>query len=122
MHYEDFEDLKAMEFLDFIGKDYKDRLIVLFTAANFKPQLVDAKRLQMFLLKQLDELRYRPFVLIYAYSAVKDENNPGDTLLQDIFDVFNVRFSDNLQQLYILHPTYFFRMYMYMILPFNNTP
>lgn len=82
---------------------------------------VDLNRALLYVMKMMEGLRSIPYVLVYANSAATDDNTPGTSWLNDVFSLFSIRYKENLQQLYILHASVWFRMYLWGGLPFTVT-
>lgn len=112
-----------MNFISIVGEDRQGRSVVFITAANLRiPPRYDVERILLYIINVMEDLRCLPFVIVYANSAVTDDNTPDMGLVQEIFDLFAARYKENLLQLYILHGSFMFRMYLYLALPFVTTP
>ncbi len=116
---EEYEDIAALNFIQVVGKDRLDRYIVWITAANLPVPRINQKRIIYYILKVMESLRCLPYVLVYAYSGISNDNIPKSAVVEVIFDIFYVRYRASLQQFYLLHPTIWLRMYMTIGFPSN---
>lgn len=116
---EEYEDIESLNFIQIMGKDRLDRYIVWITAANLPVAQINQKRIIYYILKVMESLRCLPYVLVYAYSGISNDNIPKSSVVEVIFDIFYVRYRASLQQFYLLHPTIWLRMYMTIGFPSN---
>lgn len=117
---EEYEDIASLNFIQVVGKDRLDRYIVWITAANLPVARISQKRIIYYILKVMESLRCLPYVLVYAYSGISNDNIPKSAVVEVIFDIFYVRYRASLQQFYLLHPTIWLRMYMTIGFPSNS--
>ncbi len=73
-------------------------------------------------MKLMEAFRCRPFVLIFAYSNVTEDNSPSLELMLTIFDLFAARYQENMQQFYVLHASFMARMYLWTSVPVLSNP
>eukprot|EP01040_Poterioochromonas_malhamensis_P005299 gene5299-5682_t len=120
---ENLEDMETYKFLEFIGNDDANRTVVLLTVANLGmvPQ-EDEDRVLLYVMKLMEAFRCRPFVLIFAYSNVTEDNSPSLELMLTIFDLFAARYQENMQQFYVLHASFMARMYLWTSVPVLSNP
>jgi hypothetical protein len=52
---------------------------------------VDEERVLLFIMAQMEQLRCKPFVIVYAYSNASEDNLPQLDFVQAIFDLFSCR-------------------------------
>ena len=122
--YYNFKDLDELNFLYQLGYDRKGNAIIFIVAANLPARGMDNRRIISYFMTYMEKLTCEPYVIIFAVSSsltdqiAMNEISSESNLVQLIFDLFYYRYRDNLQQLYILHASLVFRMYIYLYLPF----
>jgi hypothetical protein len=128
---EELDDLMSFEFVKIAGQDLNQRAVVIIVAVNLQKAVrsgADETRILLCFMKVMEHLRCRPFVLVYCNSACADSEGSSSNsdieseITLTIFDLFSARYKENLMQLFILHASFFFRMYMWVALPFLATP
>jgi hypothetical protein len=93
LEYEELDDMTKLGVIDFIGKDEQNRTIVLIAVSNLG--LVakeDEDRIMLYIMKQMETFRCRPFVLVMSYSGVDEQASPDVELVHNIFDLLSARF------------------------------
>ena len=68
----------------------------------------------MYVMSICEPFKGLPYVLIYAYSEVKEENVPSADHLNILFELFSHRYSLHLSNFFILHPSMSLRMFLSM--------
>jgi hypothetical protein len=126
--------------IDFIGKDEQNRTLVLIVVANLgHVSKENEDRIMLYIMKQMETFRCRPFVLVMSYSGVDEQASPDVELVHSIFDLLSARYmtplrgfcvlslylyryQENMQQFYILHASYMIRMYLWVSIPCLSNP
>jgi len=69
----------------------------------------------MYIMSICEPFKGLPYVLIYAYSEVKEGVNvPSGDFLNNLFELFSHRYSLHLSNFFILHPTMSLRVFLSM--------
>ena len=129
------DELLLLDFVRCVGKDRKGRSVVVIVASCLQVALsrcTDDDTLLLCFMRVMEHMRCRPYVLVYCVGGQTSTGQRSDDaesaedreqhVTQLIFDLFSARYQENMQRLYILHASFFFRMYLYFALPFLANP
>lgn len=107
------EDLRSIENLRCLyqsGEDKFGRPVVVFVGKRFKATQIDLNKAIMYMIKTLDPVVQRDYVVVYFHTLTTHENNPSLSFLREMYNLLEYKYKKNLRAFYIVHPTFWSRL------------
>jgi len=98
----DYSDLEKLDFLYTCGLDDEGRSVVVLIGSNLPAKTTDLDRVFLYLIKTLDPVVQRDYVVVFVAANMSSANNPGFSWLRKVYSIFNRKFKKNLKKLYII--------------------
>ena len=116
---DDLDDVAALNLLYVSGRDGAGRPIVVFCAAHLPAERVDLDRVLRFVIRCMDSIVAREYVLVYVHSNIASANKPDFSWLKRIYrTVLSRAYKKNLKELYVVHPDFWVKMSTMFLGPF----
>lgn len=116
---EDFADIDAMGILHVGGTDEMGRTVVSIIAGHFPPSgAADYDRLLLYIIRELDSIVERDYILVYFHAQVDTERQPPFTWIKRVIGLLTRKYKKNVKNLYIVHPSMWMKMVLWFITPF----
>jgi len=99
------------------GQDREKRLILLIYASSIATN-IDMERLLLYLLKVMDPLVGKDYVIVYVHNNNNTSQKPPFKWLRKAYAMFNRKYKKNLKQFYVIHPTVWLKTIFKILKPF----
>ncbi|EFJ32777.1 hypothetical protein SELMODRAFT_168470 [Selaginella moellendorffii] len=100
-----FDDLEALQLIRVQGRDKQGRRIVRVVGKFLHAAIIDAQRLQRFVVLKLARFELESFVIVYFHTCVQSgENSPGVKALHQIHAALPAAVRQKLEIVYFVHP------------------
>lgn len=118
---EDLSDLDQYGFIYTSGVDELGRDVVVFVASQLPAKAVDLDRILLYLIRFLDPIVQRDYVIVYFHTNIQAENKPPLAWLKEIYSVFDRKYKKNLKRLFIVHPSWWVKVVLFFVSPFISS-
>eukprot|EP01113_Clastostelium_recurvatum_P025763 TRINITY_DN3097_c2_g1_i2.p1 TRINITY_DN3097_c2_g1~~TRINITY_DN3097_c2_g1_i2.p1 ORF type:complete len:642 (-),score=124.69 TRINITY_DN3097_c2_g1_i2:27-1865(-) len=107
---EDLSDIAQLNIIYQAGVDQFNRPIVVVVGHHIPALLVDMERVLMYIIRTMDPIVDREYVIVYLHSLVTSSHHPELSWLRRVHGIFDRKYSSNLKQLYVVHPTFWLKV------------
>jgi len=101
------------------GFDRYNRPVLVFISKFFKQYMVDPDKAAMYLIREMDNIVSKEYVVVYVHTAADKDNQPETSFIKDIINLIDARYRNNLRAFYILHPTFWFKFGTWFLTTFQ---
>lgn len=117
---EDLGDIEKRGIIKQTGVDALGRPIVMVVGRNLPTakEGVDMEKVLLLLIKVLDPIVEKDYVLVYVHSNFARENQPDFAWLRTCYGVFSRKYKKGLKALFIVHPSFWTKMVFFLARPF----
>ncbi|CAG2104648.1 unnamed protein product [Medioppia subpectinata] len=116
---EDFSDYINARCLYISGEDSMGRPIVVMIGKRFTASTMCNERTVMFLIRLLDSVVVKEYIVIYFHSLTQKENLPPISFVQNIYNLLGYEYKKNLKCFYVIHPSIWCRVICWWFTTFN---
>jgi ganglioside-induced differentiation-associated protein 2 len=119
----DLSDMARRNLIYQCGTTSLGKPIVVVVGSHF-PQsrnLDDMERCFLYIIRTMDSIVEQPYVVVYLHARLRDSQRPDIDWLRKIYDIWDQKYSTNLDALYILHPTFWLKVFAALVKPFIST-
>lgn len=109
-HRTDLKEVEKLNILYQSGVDAAGRPILVFCAMRLPEEnqvLLD--KIFLYYIKTMDVIANNDYVLIYAHSNMGSKSKPDFSWLKKVYNIFDDKYGEHMQQLYVLHPTFWLK-------------
>jgi len=117
----DFSEEKKLGFLYKGGYDTLNRPIIVFVGASLPAKSVDPDRLLLYMIKEMDPIVVRDYVIVYVHSFFSSANRPAFGWLRKAYKILSRKYKKNLKSLFIIHPTFWIKTTFKLFKPFISS-
>eukprot|EP01091_Cochliopodium_minus_P019473 TRINITY_DN8195_c0_g1_i1.p1 TRINITY_DN8195_c0_g1~~TRINITY_DN8195_c0_g1_i1.p1 ORF type:complete len:486 (+),score=148.48 TRINITY_DN8195_c0_g1_i1:41-1498(+) len=103
------------------GRDSSDRPIITVCMCKLPETGVDMEKFLLYLIKVMDPMVNSKYNLVYYHSNMSSKNKPEFSWLKNVYNIFSVKYSNNLHLLFIVHPTFWLKLVVNFIKTFSST-
>ena len=115
---EELEDIAALGILSRAGADSLGRPVVLFAGAALPVAEVDMERVLLYMVRVLDPIVERPYVIVYLHTGVTDANRPELAWLRATLGMLARKYKKNVAHIYVVHPSFWTKAVFWFLTPF----
>ncbi|PRP86224.1 hypothetical protein PROFUN_05740 [Planoprotostelium fungivorum] len=115
----DLKDIEALNIIYRSGVDRRGDPIITIVGKNLPPG-VSLHRVLTYVIKVMDSIRQKKFVLVYFHTNMKYECIPEYTWLKLVHQIFEVKFAPYLLGCYVIHPTFWMKFVGAIFRPFMS--
>lgn len=98
-------DIEEMKILYRGGVDGEGRQVMMVVGAHFLARAMDLDRFVLFVVKEMEPVMQRPFVIVYLHSTRRLPVQPDFGWMRRLEQMLGQRHRTNLHAIYVLHPT-----------------
>ncbi|KAL3882091.1 hypothetical protein ACJMK2_028462 [Sinanodonta woodiana] len=107
---EDLTEIAMLRCLYRTGVDRFGRPVVAFVGKNFPANSVDLEKALLYLIRILDPVVEKDYVVVYFHTLTTGENQPPMNFLKTVYSVLDHKYRKNLKTFYIIHPTWWSKL------------
>eukprot|EP01119_Soliformovum_irregulare_P003051 TRINITY_DN1332_c1_g1_i3.p2 TRINITY_DN1332_c1_g1~~TRINITY_DN1332_c1_g1_i3.p2 ORF type:complete len:241 (-),score=84.46 TRINITY_DN1332_c1_g1_i3:71-793(-) len=113
--------IAKLNVLHCLGQNENGQSVVVITGRNI-PRKVDFDKLLMYIIRTLDPIvQQGPYMMVYCHSEMGSRSLPNFSFLRSLQDVFDYKYGKNVKGLYVLHPTFFLKLFFSFMNPFLSS-
>lgn len=116
---ENFQDLAGLGAFYRAGVDYLGRQVVVYVGRLFPASKVDLSKAVAYFVHVMEPVVSKEYVLVYFHSDSQPEQQPDSAFFKQIYCTVDARYRDNLSALYIVHPSWWFKLSAWWFLTFT---
>lgn len=117
----DHSDLIKLRWMYVNGTDRLGRSVVVIIGKHFRSGLVSLERALLYFLYQMDRIKDREYTVCYFHSGVDENNMIPLNFLRYVYDTVDDAYVRNLNAIYIVHPTFWFKLASWWFTTFSAT-
>jgi hypothetical protein len=117
----DLSDIAALNLIYTSGTDLQGRQVLMVLGSHLPAETVDLERVLLYIIRVMDRLVNRPYVLIYIHSEFSSENRPELSWLREMFDIFDRKYRANLKAMYVVHSSFWVKLVFWALTPVLTT-
>ncbi|XP_054164230.1 protein GDAP2 homolog [Oppia nitens] len=118
---EDFSDYISARCLYISGEDVMGRPVVVIVGKRFRADTMSNERTLMYLIRLLDPIVTKEYIVIYFHSMTQKENIPSISFVQNVYNLLGYEYKKNLKAFYLIHPSFWCRLIVWWFTTFNAT-
>lgn len=103
---EDLTEISALRCLYRTGQDRFGRPVIVFVGKNFPAHTVDMEKALLYMIRLMDPIVDRDYVVVYFHTQTSNENLPPMNYLKNVYHTLDHKYKKNLKSFYIVHPTW----------------
>ena len=107
------EDLTSIEDTHCIyraGYDKQGRSVIVFIGKWFRHSQINLEKALLYLLKTLDPVVERDYVVVYFHTRTSRDNIPSYWWIKHVYNTVTHKYKKNLKAFYVVHPTLWTKM------------
>lgn len=112
-----YPDMTHLRYIFLAGNDKAGNRVVVIMGRNLNTHNVNMERLALHVVKTMEQLGDAPYVILYVHTGVEDRNTPDLPWLKQVFDIFNYKYKQTLQAVYIYGWTWWLKVTMWALFP-----
>ena len=112
----DLSDIMRMQLFYKPGVDNQDRPVFVIVLKHVPPG-IDMHRAFLYAIQKMDKVVDQEYVVVLVMSLSVSESRPSFTWLQQMYHVFDNRYRKNMKNLYVLHPSIWFKLALWFMSP-----
>jgi len=117
---EDLSDIAKLNIIYQSGVDIHNRPVVVIIGWNLPVAQVNMDRVLLYMIRVMHPIAEKDFVIIYLHSD-QSINQPDLPWLKYLYNIWDRKYNYNLRSLSIVHPTFWFKVFINIISPFVST-
>ena len=95
------------------------RQVVVYVGRLLPAPKVDLSKAIAYFVHTMELVVNRDYVLVYFHSQSLSENQPDSSFFKQIYTMVDPKYKRNLRALYIVHPTWWFKLFVWWFLTFT---
>ena len=116
---EDLSDIAALNLVRTDGVDVHGRRIISLIGRNFPAKTVDIEKALCYFINIMDSIVNKEYVIVYYHTESTSANRPDSALFKQLYEVVDGRYKENLRTVYVVHPTFWSKAFMWIFSTFN---
>ena len=112
----DLTDIMRMQMFYKPGVDNHDRPVFVIVLKHVPPG-IDMHRAFLYAIQKMDKAVDQEYVVVLVMTLSASENRPPVSWLQQMYHVFDNRYRKNMKNLYVLHPSVWFKLALWFMSP-----
>lgn len=117
----DHGDLIKLRWLYVNGVDRLGRSVVVIVGKHFTNSTISLERALLYFIYQMDRIKDREYTVCYFHSGVDENNTIPINFLRYVYDTIDDAYVRNLNAIYIVHPTLWFKLASWWFTTFSAT-
>jgi len=114
---EDLSDIAKLNIIYQSGVDIHGRPVVVIIGWNLPVEQLNMDRVLLYMIRVMHPIAERDFIIIYLHSD-QSSNQPELGWLKYLYNIWDRKYNHNLKSLSIIHPTFWFKVFINIISPF----
>jgi hypothetical protein len=98
------------------GIDHKNRPVFVIVLKLLPPG-TDMHRVMLYVIQKMDRVVDEEYVVVLVMSCSDSDNRPEFAWLQQMYHVFEQKYKKNMKQLYVVHPSFWFKLALWFMSP-----
>lgn len=115
----DHTDLIKLRWMYVNGVDRLGRSVIVIIGSHFPNNLISLERALLYFIYQMDRIKDREYTLVYFHSGVTENNFIPLNFLRYVYDTIDDVYIRNLNAIYIVHPSLWFKISSWWFTTFN---
>jgi len=116
---EDLSGIAALNLMRTDGVDVHGRRIISLIGRNFPAKTVDVEKALCYFINIMDSIVHKDYVIVYYHTESTSANRPDSSLFKQLYDIVDSRYKDNLRTVYVVHPTFWSKAFMWIFATFS---
>lgn len=116
---EDLSDIAALNLIRTDGVDVHGRRIISLIGRNFPAKTIDIEKALCYFINVMDSIVGKDYIIVYYHTLATSANRPDSALFKQLYDIVDNRYKDNLRTVYVVHPTFWSRAFMWIFATFS---
>jgi hypothetical protein len=116
---EDLSSIAALNLVRTDGVDIHGRRILSLIGRNFPTKTLDMEKTLCYFINIMDSIVSKDYVIVYYHTLATSDNRPDTTFFKLLFSTGDSRYKQNLKILYVVHPTFWSKAYLWMFATFS---
>jgi len=112
----DLTDIMRLQCFYKPGVDHKNRP-VFSIVLKLLPPGTDMHRVMLYVIQKMDQVVEEEYVVCLVMSCSDSDNRPEFAWLQQMYYVFENKYKKNMKQLYVVHPSIWFKLALWFMSP-----
>jgi len=121
--------IDEMKLIYYAGNDSSGHPIVVAIGKKFSnfsssekelPLANNVDLLLMYIINLMDPIVQNQFSIVYLHSDMSSHKMPSFEWLRSLHDLFDIKYSKNIKNVYIVHPTLWLKLFFMFMSPFLN--
>lgn len=119
----DLSDIDSMKIISSPGKDKMGRDVILILACQFPRDASDLilDKILAYMLNVMEPHASARHIIIYIHGGMDDDQVPPLSWLSKVHKIWDFRYSRTLEKLYVVHPTFWLRLFYTALRPFISS-
>jgi hypothetical protein len=114
----DLSDIARLNVIYESGKDLMGRPVVVIVGNRLPSSRSHLERLFLYLLKVMDKITDHPYTVVYLHTNMEERDTPEFSWMKKIYNVIDPKYGNNLSSFYIVHPTFWLKIFESVISAF----
>mmetsp|Transcript_19345 Transcript_19345/g.28834 ORF Transcript_19345/g.28834 Transcript_19345/m.28834 type:complete len:617 (+) Transcript_19345:42-1892(+) len=105
------------------GETTLGRPVIVIVGKHFPPSksYEEMERFFLYVIRTMDNIVEKNYIVVYLHTGLRSAQRPELSWLKKIYNIWDEKYSANLEALYVLHPTFWLRMFWNVLSPFLST-
>ena len=112
----DLTDMMRLQCFYKPGVDHLDRPVFVI-CLKLLPPGTDMHRVMLYVIQKMDQVVEQDYVMVLVMSCSDSNNRPEFGWLQQMYSVFENKYKKNMKQLYVVHPSFWFKLAVWFMSP-----
>ena len=112
----DLTDIMRLQCFYKPGVDHKNRPVFVIVLKLLPPG-TDMHRVMLYVIQKMDHVVDEEYVVVLVMSCSDSDNRPEFAWLQQMYHVFEQKYKKNMKQLYVVHPSFWFKLALWFMSP-----
>ena len=112
----DLTDIMRLQCFYKPGVDHLDRPVFVI-CLKLLPPGTDMHRVMLYVIQKMDQVVENDYVMVLVMSCSDSDNRPEFSWLQQMYAVFENKYKKNMKQLYVVHPSFWFKLALWFMSP-----
>ena len=119
----DLADVARRNILYQSGTTSLGKPIVVAVGSNLPraQDVAEMQRLFLYIIRTMDPIVESNYIVVYLHAGFQDSQRPSLDWLRSVYNIWDQKYSSNLDSLYIVHPTWGLKVFRAMLSPFVSS-